>query len=46
MDLQETGQRVVLVFRVILVQGEILEHLVEKEPLDPREMMESRVTLD
>lgn len=45
-DLQEMEQRAVMVSRVIPGPGEIQEHLVEKEPLDPREMMESQVTLD
>lgn len=46
MDHQEMEQRAAMVSRVILGPGEIKEHLVEKEPLDPREMMESQVTLD
>lgn len=46
MDHQEMEQRAAMVSRVILGPGEIKEHLVEKEPLDPREMMESQVNLD
>lgn len=44
MDHQETVLRAVMVSRVIPGQGEIQEHLVEKELLDPREMTESQVT--
>lgn len=46
MDHQEMEPWVAMASRVILGPGEIQDHLVEKEPLDPREMMESQVTLD
>lgn len=46
MDHKEMELKGAMVSRVILAPGEIQEHLVEKEPLDPREMMESQVTLD
>ncbi|TRY98868.1 hypothetical protein DNTS_030259 [Danionella cerebrum] len=46
MDLQGMGLRDVLVSRGILGKEDNKENPVEKEPLDPREMMESLVILD
>lgn len=46
MDHQEMVLRAAMASRVILDQGEMQVNLVEKEPLDPREMMASQVTQD